>query len=102
MRRLAAPILVFEAVVLGLALPVAISVVGADPLVTSIGAGVLIAIALALTALLRYRWAYIVGSVLQVLIIACGAVVSVMYLLGALFAMLWVVALWLGRRTYVA
>ena len=38
------------------------------------------------------------GSVLQVFVIASGAIVPVMYFLGAIFALLWVVGIWLGRR----
>ena len=34
----------------------------------------------------RLRWTLIGGSVLQVLVIASGAVVAVMYILGAIFA----------------
>ena len=38
------------------------------------------------------------GSVLQVFVIASGVIVPVMYFLGAIFALLWVVGIWLGRR----
>jgi hypothetical protein len=48
--------------------------------------------------LLRYRWAYVVGTILQILAIGTGIVVSVMYFLGAIFALLWITAIWLGRR----
>ena len=40
----------------------------------------------------------VLGSVLQVLVIAAGAVVPVMYALGAIFAGFWVLAIWMGRR----
>jgi hypothetical protein len=39
-----------------------------------------------------------VGSVLQLGIIAAGLVVPAMYALGAVFAALWAVAIWLGLR----
>jgi hypothetical protein len=43
-------------------------------------------------------WALAVGSVLQLGIIAAGLVVPAMYALGAVFAALWAVAIWLGLR----
>ena len=46
----------------------------------------------------RLRWTLIGGSVLQVLVIAAGAIVPVMYFLGAIFAVLWVIGIGLGRR----
>jgi hypothetical protein len=36
--------------------------------------------------------------VLQVLVIAAGAIVPVMYFLGAIFAALWVIGIAMGRR----
>jgi hypothetical protein len=51
-----------------------------------------------LAGLLRRRWAIIAGSVLQVLIIGTGVVVPTMFFLGALFAGLWFLAIFLGRR----
>jgi hypothetical protein len=38
------------------------------------------------------------GSLLQALIIASGAVLSVMYILGGIFTLLWVTGIWLGHR----
>ena len=38
------------------------------------------------------------GSVLQVLVIAAGVVVPVMYALGAIFGGFWVLAIVMGRR----
>ena len=51
-----------------------------------------------LAGLLRRRWAILAGSVLQVLIIGTGVVVPTMFFLGALFAGLWFLAIFLGRR----
>jgi ammonia channel protein AmtB len=41
---------------------------------------------------------YVAGSVAQLLVVACGVVVPLMYALGVLFAVLWVVSLRLGAR----
>jgi hypothetical protein len=38
------------------------------------------------------------GSLLQVLVLAAGAVVPAMYFLGAVFALLWGTGIGLGRR----
>jgi Protein of unknown function (DUF4233) len=99
-RRLCATVLVMETVVIWLAIPVALAVDHASPRRAGI-AGVVLAvaaIALAVLARWRLRWTLIGGSVLQVLVIAAGAIVPVMYFLGALFAALWVIGIELGRR----
>jgi hypothetical protein len=53
---------------------------------------------LVLAGLLRQPWALAAGSVLQVLIIGTGVVVPTMFFLGAVFAGLWALAIFLGRR----
>jgi hypothetical protein len=99
-RRLCAIVLIMETVVIWLSIPVALAVNRASP--SRIGAaGVVLAIAaVALAALARRRprWTIIGGSVLQALVIAAGAIVPVMYFLGAIFAALWIIGIALGRR----
>jgi hypothetical protein len=64
-----------------------------------VGVGITLAIAcVATAALLRHRWAYAVGTALQIALVLCGFVVPTMFFLGALFAALWVVAWQLGGR----
>jgi hypothetical protein len=99
MRRLCATVLACEAIVIGLAIPVAIAIAGADAAQAGSAGGVLAAACLLVAGLLRYRWAYVAGTIVQILAIATGVVVSPMYFLGALFTLLWVTAIWLGRRT---
>ncbi|HEU5159226.1 MAG TPA: DUF4233 domain-containing protein [Streptosporangiaceae bacterium] len=98
MRRLCAMVLACEALVFGLAIPVAITISGADGGQAGIVGGGLVVSCLLAAGLLRYRWAYVLGTILQIVAIAAGTVVSVMFFLGALFAALWVTAIWLGRR----
>jgi hypothetical protein len=43
-------------------------------------------------------WALLAGTVLQLLVIAAGVVVPAMYILGTIFAALWVTGIWLARR----
>jgi Protein of unknown function (DUF4233) len=101
MRRLCATILVMEAIVIGLAIPVAIAIGHANPrLVGSAGGAIAVAAVLLAGIVGRRgrRWPYVAGSVLQVALIASGFVVPVMFFLGVIFAALWATAIWLGYR----
>jgi hypothetical protein len=40
----------------------------------------------------------VIGSMLQIYLIASGQIVPVMYFLGAIFAAFWATGIWLGRR----
>jgi hypothetical protein len=101
LRQLCGTVLVFEAIVIGLAIPVAIVLEHANRgLAGGIGG------ALAVCAVLiggvvgrpRMGWAVLAGTVLQVLVIASGVAVHAMYVLGVIFAALWVTGIWLARR----
>jgi len=100
-RQLCGTVLIMEAVVIGLAILPAIVLEHANrALAGGIGG------ALALCALLiggvvgrpHMAWALWAGTVLQLLVIAAGAVVPAMYVLGVIFAALWVTGIWLARR----
>ncbi|MEP6760102.1 MAG: DUF4233 domain-containing protein [Sporichthyaceae bacterium] len=98
MRTLAASVLVGEAFVLFFATLVAQDLSNVDnATVWAVGGGAAAA-CLVLTGLLRHTWAYVAGSLLQVLVILAGLVVPVMFFLGAVFAGLWSMAIYLGRR----
>jgi hypothetical protein len=103
MKRLCATVLIMETVVIWLAIPVALAVEHASARRAGVAGLVLAvaAVALALTARRWLRWTLVGGSLLQALIIACGAIVPVMYFLGAIFAAFWVVGIWLGHRVDV-
>jgi hypothetical protein len=101
MRRLLATVLVFEAIVTGLAIPVAIAIGRESPWAAGTAGGVLAVAAIVLAGVAgrpRAPWALVAGTVLQAAVIAAGVLVPAMYALGAIFAALWVAALWLGRR----
>jgi uncharacterized protein DUF4233 len=103
-RRLCATVLIMETIVIGLAIPVAITIAHARPATAGIVGGALAAAAILLAAVVGrpgQRWALAAGSVLQVAVIATGVVVPVMYGLGAIFAALWVTAIWLARHYQV-
>lgn len=53
---------------------------------------------LLLTGLLRFRWAYALGSALQLLLVLAGLVVPAMFLVGTIFAGLWFLSLYLAAR----
>lgn len=59
------------------------------------------AAALALCPLVRHHWALWTGRVLQVALIAAGLVIPIMYVIGAIFAVLWFTALRLAAKAEV-
>ncbi|WP_248958923.1 DUF4233 domain-containing protein [Sphaerisporangium perillae] len=98
MRRLCASVLGMEAIVLGLITPVAIMVNRVSPAVAvTVGIGLALA-CVVVTGLLKRPFAYIAGSVVQVLAIATGFLVPMMFFLGVIFAALWVTAIFVARR----
>ncbi|MUL43076.1 DUF4233 domain-containing protein [Streptomonospora sp. PA3] len=99
MRRMCATVLVLEFVVIGLAVPVAIQIAGIPPAVAGGVWGGLAALALVLSALQRFRWAYFGGWALQAAFVATGFLVPGLAFLGVLFLVLWAAGVLLGRRT---
>ena len=101
MRQLCGTVLIMEAIILGLAIPVAIVLEHANrPLAGGIG-GALALCALLLSGMVgrpRMDWALKAGTALQVLVIAAGVVVPAMYVLGVIFTALWVTGIWLARK----
>ncbi len=99
MRRLAGSVLIFEAIVIVLAIPVAINVAGVDPAPALIvGLGLALA-ALVVAARVDRRGGVAAGWTIQGLVIASAPVVPVMLVLGAMFAGLWYAALRLVAAT---
>ncbi len=98
MRRLCASVLGMEAIVLGLITPVAITI-GKVPagLAAAVGLGLAVC-CVVVAGLLKRPFAYIAGTVLQVLAIATGVLTPIMYVLGVIFAALWVTAIFVAHR----
>jgi len=96
-RGMCAAILSLEAIVLGLTTPVMINLADV-PWRTAclVGLGLCVA-CLLLAGLLRAEAAYVAGWAIQVAAIALGFVVTMMFVLGAIFALLWGTAYFLGR-----
>jgi hypothetical protein len=100
-RQLCGTVLIMEAVIIGLAIAPAIRFehVHAGTAGALGGAIALVAILLAgLVGRPRMGWALYAGSALQILVIAAGVVIPVMYILGVIFAALWFTGIWLARR----
>lgn len=97
-RGMCAAILALEAITLGLTTPVmvAVSDVAVGTALT-VGLGLTL-ICLLLAGMLRREWAYAAGWVVQVAAIALGFVVPMMFVLGGIFALLWGMAYFLGKR----
>ncbi len=98
MKRLLVTVLSMEAVV------VLLAIIPAKQLghVNAATAGAVCG-AIALVAILLCRFVgrgkagLYAGSVFQALVIAAGVLVSAMYILGVIFALLWFTGIWLGR-----
>ena len=100
MKRLCATVLIMEAIVVALAIPVAVQIDHLAPRSAGLTGGIA-AVAAVLFVLLARRLlpaTLIGGSLLQVFVIASGSVVPVMYFLGGIFAALWAIGIWLGYR----
>ena len=94
MRVLGSSVLVMEALTMGFALLIAMN--SSDNWVLALGGAV--AILLLLTpGLLKRRAGWILGSLLQVPMVAFGSEVFAMYFLGGIFALLWIAAIVVGR-----
>ena len=97
-RGMCAAVLVLEAITLGLTTPVMISVAGvATGTALAVGLG-LMTLCLLLAGMLRAEWAYLMGYVVQAAAVALGFVISMMFVLGVIFAALWAGADLLGRK----
>lgn len=100
MKRLCATVLIMEAIVIGLSIPVAVQIDHLAPHAAGVTAGIAAVAAVVFAALARrfLGVALVGGSLLQVFVIASGSVVPVMYFLGGIFAALWTIGIWLGYR----
>jgi hypothetical protein len=95
MRIMCATVLTMESILMGFALLIAKD--QATSLQMWLG-GALSILFLLTAGMLKRKGGYLLGSILQFLIIGYGYVISLMFYMGGLFAALWVVAIFLGRR----
>lgn len=95
MRVMAAAVLTMESLLLGFALLIAKDSANS----VQIWLGASLAITLLLTAgMLKRKGGFLLGSILQIFLISYGLVIWHMFYMGALFMILWVAAIFLGRR----
>ncbi|HXH79847.1 DUF4233 domain-containing protein [Nocardioides sp.] len=97
-RGMCAAVLCLEAITLGLTTPVMITIAG-----VAVGTALMVGLGLAvlcllLAGMLRAPWAYALGYAVQVAAVGLGFVIPMMFLLGAIFALLWTAADFLGRK----
>jgi hypothetical protein len=99
-KRLCATVLIMEAIVIGLAIPVSVQINHLAPGRAGLVGGIAAVVAVVLAALARRQLPVVLvaGTVLQVYLIVAGTVVPVMYFLGGIFAALWATGIWLGHR----
>jgi hypothetical protein len=97
-RGMCAAIVSMEGLAVALATPVMISIGGISAgLALPLGLGFFVA-CLIVAGLLRRPWAYWLGWALQVVAIGMGFLIPVMFVVGAIFAFLWGMADFLGRK----
>lgn len=94
----ASSVLVSEALVVLFATFAAYGLDLAAPAVVFAVGGVVLFWCVLAAALLRSRAGYVLGSLVQVVLLATGFAIGMMFVLGAVFGALWVVALRSGRR----
>jgi hypothetical protein len=97
-RGMCSAVLFLEAITLGLSTPVMIAVSDVSPAVAlPVGLGLAL-LSIVASGLLRSEWAYGLGWAIQGAAIVLGFLVTTMFFLGAIFALLWGSADLLGRR----
>jgi glucan phosphoethanolaminetransferase (alkaline phosphatase superfamily) len=97
-RSLGSIVLGFETIVVFLAALVFYGLGALPPVIALGGGAVLVVVFLATIALLRFPWAYVIGWILQVIMIASGILNPVMFVVGALFGGMWVYSMITGTR----
>lgn len=98
MRPVLLSVLIFEVIVFGLAIPVMIFVSSVPGLVAASAGGGAALLALVAAGMLRRPAGYYVAWVTQVVGIALGFGTYGMFIVGTMFAGLWVLTFVLGKR----
>jgi Protein of unknown function (DUF4233) len=99
LRRLLSSVLVFEAIFLVLAVPVAVTIEHLHHGVAfGVGGGLAVIAVLLAGVVGRRRWALTAGTILQFVIIAAGVEVPALYVLGVVFCVLWFTGIYLADK----
>jgi hypothetical protein len=97
-RSLGSIVLGFEFVIVFLGALVAFGLKVVPAPVALGGGAVLVVLMLVNIPLLRYRWGFALGWVLQAIVVASGLLVTMMFVVGAIFAGLWTYCMITGAR----
>jgi Protein of unknown function (DUF4233) len=98
MRVVLLSVLIFEVIVFGLAVPVMIFISNVALGMAMGFAGGAAVLALVAAGMLRKPTGYVLGWLTQVVALGLGVLTPMMFLVGALFAGLWVFTFVLGKR----
>jgi hypothetical protein len=98
MRVVLMTVLIFEVIVFGLAIPVMILISGVPAAAAAAFGGGAALLALLAAGLLRSRVGYILGWVGQLAGLALGFLTTTMFVVGAVFAAVWVMSFVMGKR----
>ena len=98
MRVVLMTVLIFEVIVFGLAIPVMILISGVPAAAAAAFGGGAALLALLAAGLLRSRVGYILGWVAQLAGLALGFLTTTMFVVGAIFAAVWVMSFVMGKR----
>jgi Protein of unknown function (DUF4233) len=98
MRVVLQTVLIFEVIVFGLAIPVMILISGVSAAAAAGFGAAASLLALLAAALLRSRVGYILAWLAQLAGLALGFLTTTMFIVGALFAAVWVMSFLMGKR----
>jgi hypothetical protein len=97
-RSLASIVLGFETIIVFLAALLLFGL-GSIPAWLALGGGALLCLVMvAVIALLRYRWSYAIGWLVQVIVVMAGFVNPTMFIVGAMFTAMWAYCMVTGSR----
>lgn len=95
---LASIVLGFELFIVFLAALVTFGLRATDPVVALVGGGVLCILLVVAMGLLRVRVGFVLGWILQFVMVATGILVPIMFLIGGFFAAIWIYCMVVGSR----
>ena len=92
-------VLGFELIVVGLA-SLTIFGLGALPPALALGGGAAVCVLMlaAIGLMMKYKWAFILGWAVQLIIVLAGFAVTMLFLIGAVFAAIWTFAMTTGAK----
>jgi hypothetical protein len=98
MRVVLMTVLIFEVIVFGLAIPVMILISNVSAAAAAGFGGGAAVLAILAAGLLRFPAGYVLGWIAQLAGLALGFATPTMFIVGALFAAIWVLSFVLGKR----